>query len=230
MKNINKIAVMAALLIVFLSGCSQRGATDEKGSVLLHGAAGSIDISTAPGGVTGNLFSASDESNEEAKTELVQAENANPDEKQTAAMQATPAPVVDEQPVTDEVRATESAPITQDDTSQPVIVTEPSTEPQNASAPAPDPQPQPPARPAFDAGTVIGMACSQIGGMTRVNGAEQGMGSFTHSFSTGETQESIAAGLAAILAQERDLYGNTYYDIVYCGESGGYHTFRCYRA
>ena len=56
------------------------------------------------------------------------------------------------------------------------------------------------------------------------------MGSFTHSFSVSQSQESIAAGLAAIMAQERDLYGNTYYDIVYCGESGGYHTFRCYRA
>lgn len=224
MKNINKIAVMAALLIVFLSGCLQRGATDEKDSLLLHGAAGSIDISTARDGVTGNLFSASDESNEEAQTETPQAENSKSDEKQTASVQTTPAPVVDEQPVTDEVRATESAPITQNDTSQSVVVIEPSPEPQPIS------EPQPPARPAFDAGTVIGMACSQIGGMTRVNGAEQGMGSFTHSFGTGETQESIAAGLAAVLAQERDLYGNTYYDIVYCGESGGYHTFRCYRA
>ena len=96
--------------------------------------------------------------------------------------------------------------------------------------PQPAPEPEPPAAPVFDAGTVIALADAQISGMQRVNGAEQGMGSFTHSFSVSQTQESIAADLAGILLQERDLYGNTYYDIVYCGESGGYHTFRCYRA
>ena len=99
-----------------------------------------------------------------------------------------------------------------------------------AETPQPAPEPEPPAAPTFNAGTVIALADAQISGMQRVNGAEQGMGSFTHSFSVSQTQESIAADLAAILLQERDLYGNTYYDIVYCGENGGYHTFRCYRA
>ncbi len=176
-----------------------------------------------------------------AKQEEAEADNEAEVQNESCETDSSPAAA---KPEAEQSPATQ--PMTEIVPAQPAEITPaqqsgPSSDPQTPSTPtqvdtqltpepAAAPEPQPPARPAFDAGTVVGMACAQIGGMTRVNGAEQGMGSFTHAFSVNETQESIAAGLASIMAQERDLYGNTYYDIVYCGESGGYHTFRCYRA
>lgn len=86
-------------------------------------------------------------------------------------------------------------------------------------------------RPAFDAGSVIANASAQIGGfMTRDNGAATGMGWFTFSFSVYDSMDKMSADLTAVMQQEHDLYGNTWFDIEYLGENSGYHTFKCYRA
>ena len=88
-----------------------------------------------------------------------------------------------------------------------------------------------PVQPAFDAGTVIANASAQIGGfMTRDNGAATGMGWFTFSFSVYDSMDKMSADLAAVMQQEHDLYGNTWFDIKYLGENNGGHTFKLYRA
>ena len=56
------------------------------------------------------------------------------------------------------------------------------------------------------------------------------MGYFTFSFSVYDSMDKMIADLTAVMRQEHDLYGNTWFDLAYLGESGGYHTFQCYRA
>ena len=66
--------------------------------------------------------------------------------------------------------------------------------------------------------------------MTRDNGAATGMGWFTFSFSAYDSMDKMSTDLTAVMQQEHDLYGNTWFDIEYLGENNGGHTFKLYRA
>lgn len=104
-------------------------------------------------------------------------------------------------------------------------------QPEPAQEPVPTPITAEATSPVFDAGSVIANASAQIGGfMTRDNGAATGMGWFTFSFSVYDSMDKMSADLTAVMQQEHDLYGNTWFDIEYLGENNGWHTFKLYRA
>jgi len=222
-----KRAVFMCVAVMLLAGCQS---TAEMNDFEVHTPT-ATESKTSPIEVISHVQLV-DEENEEVSVivpeEAVIAETTSEETQtiqQPEAMNEAAVTPVNDNPSAVESVANEEA-IPQGTESE--AVPEPTPEP--APEPAPEVAPEP-TRPPFDAATVINGAAAQISSfMTRDNGPATGMGYFTFSFSVYDSMDKMISDLTVIMQQEQTLYGNTWFDLAYLGESGGFHTFQCYRA